>query len=132
MFFSCFTFVDYIQLLLISRLKSSSELMLYFCDTCRLKINLILSYLILTAKLISAFVFASRIVQFLFFLNPKFQAASHRLCLYRPVCVRPCQNPRGTVFSRRGSYVISHSAALNFSPMLNYTVVVDKKQVAIL
>ena len=29
-----------------------------------------------TAKLISAFVFATRIVQFLFFLNPKFQAAS--------------------------------------------------------
>ena len=30
----------------------------------------------LTAKLISAFVFATRIVQFLFFLNPKFQASS--------------------------------------------------------
>ena len=29
-----------------------------------------------TAKLISAFVFATRIVQFLFFLNPKFQAFS--------------------------------------------------------
>ena len=29
-----------------------------------------------TAKLISAFVFATRIVQFLFFLNPKFQASS--------------------------------------------------------
>ena len=29
-----------------------------------------------TAKLISAFVFATRIVQFLFFLNPKFQACS--------------------------------------------------------
>ena len=31
------------------------------------------------AQLVSAFVFASRIVQFLFFLNPKFQAASHLL-----------------------------------------------------
>ena len=30
-----------------------------------------------TAKLISTFVFATRIVQFLFFLNPKFPAASH-------------------------------------------------------
>ena len=30
----------------------------------------------LTAKLISAFVFATRIVQSLFFLNPKFQASS--------------------------------------------------------
>ena len=29
-----------------------------------------------TAKLISAFVFATRIVHFLFFLNPKFQASS--------------------------------------------------------
>ena len=42
-----------------------------------------------TAKLISAFVFATRIVQFLFYLNPKFQASSSFLCLYRPVCVRP-------------------------------------------
>ena len=32
-----------------------------------------------TAKLISAFVFATRIVQFLFFLNPKFRASSHLL-----------------------------------------------------
>ena len=33
-----------------------------------------------TAKLISAFVFATRIVQFLFFLNPKFQASSLGFC----------------------------------------------------
>ena len=32
-----------------------------------------------------AFVFATRIVQFLFYLNPKFQASSSFLCLYRPV-----------------------------------------------
>ena len=32
--------------------------------------------LAVTAKLISAFVFATRIVQFLFYLNPKFQASS--------------------------------------------------------
>ena len=43
------------------------------------------------AKLISAFVFATRIVQFLFYLNPKFQASSSFLCLYRPVCVGPVQ-----------------------------------------
>ena len=36
------------------------------------------------AKLISAFVFATRIVQFLFYLNPKFQASSSFLCLYSP------------------------------------------------
>ena len=40
-----------------------------------------------TAKLISAFVFAKRIVQFIFFLNPKFQVSSH--FLQRPVCVGP-------------------------------------------
>ena len=33
-----------------------------------------------TAKLISAFVFASRIVQFLLYLTPKFQASSLLLC----------------------------------------------------
>ena len=41
----------------------------------------------------SAFVFATRIVQFLFYLNPKFQASITFLCLYRPVCVRPVQKP---------------------------------------
>ena len=46
-----------------------------------------------TAKLISAFVFATRIVQFHFYLNPKFQASSCFLCLYRPVCVRPVRKP---------------------------------------
>ena len=45
------------------------------------------------AKLIIAFVFATRIVQFLFYLNPKFQASSPLLWLYRPVCVRPGQKP---------------------------------------
>ena len=44
-----------------------------------------------TAKLISAFVFASRIVQFLSFLNPKFPASSHILCLYSLVNVGPIQ-----------------------------------------
>ena len=33
------------------------------------------------------FVFATWIVQFLFYLNPKFQASSHLLWLYSPVCV---------------------------------------------
>ena len=46
-----------------------------------------------TAKLISAFVFASRIVQSLFFLIPKFQASSHLLWLYSPVCVGPGRKP---------------------------------------
>ena len=47
----------------------------------------------ITAKLISAFVFTTRIIQFLFFLNPKFQASSHPLLLHRPVCVGPGQKP---------------------------------------
>ena len=46
-----------------------------------------------TAKLISAFVFATRIVQFLFYLNPKFQASSSFLCLNRLVCVGPVRKP---------------------------------------
>ena len=46
-----------------------------------------------TAKLISAFVFATRKVQSLFFLNPKFQVSSCLLWLYSPVCVIPGRNP---------------------------------------
>ena len=46
-----------------------------------------------TAKLISTFVFATRIVQFLFFLTPKFQASSLLLCLYSLVCVGPVRKP---------------------------------------
>ena len=37
--------------------------------------------------------FATRIVQFLFYLNPKFQASSSFLYLYRPVCVGPVRKP---------------------------------------
>ena len=55
-----------------------------------------------TAKLISAFVFATRIVQFLFYLNLKFQVSSSFLCLYRPVCVGPVRKPH---------YWFSHEAA---------------------
>ena len=55
------------------------------------------------AQLISAFVFAIRIVQSLFFLNPKFQASSHLLWLCSPDCVGPGRKPRRPVFSQRGS-----------------------------
>ena len=44
-------------------------------------------------NLISSFVFAKRIVQFLHLLNPKFPVSSHLLCLYRLVCVEPVQKP---------------------------------------
>ena len=63
-----------------------------------------------TAKLISIFVFATRIVQSLYFLNTKFQAPSHLLWLYSPVCVGPGRKPRRQVFSERGSYP-------NFKPL---------------
>ena len=46
-----------------------------------------------TAQLISAFVFATQIVQFHYFLNPNFQASSHLLWLPSPVCVGPGRNP---------------------------------------
>ena len=52
----------------------------------------------------SAFVFTTRIVQFLFFLNPKFKASSLLLGLYRSFCVRPCWKPQRPVFSCHGSY----------------------------
>ena len=56
-----------------------------------------------TAKLISAFVFATQKVQPLFFLNPKFQASSCLLWLHSPICVAPGRKPRRPFFSRRGS-----------------------------
>ena len=57
-----------------------------------------------TVKLISAFIFATQIVQFLFFLISKFRTSSHLLCLYSSVCVRPDRKPRRPVFSCQGSY----------------------------
>ena len=55
-------------------------------------------------KLISAFVFATRVVQFLFFLNPKFQASNLLLRLYRPVCVTPGLKSGRPVLWHRSSY----------------------------
>ena len=45
------------------------------------------------------FVFTTYIVQWLYFLNPKFQAPSFLLWLYRLVCVGPGWKPRRQVFS---------------------------------
>ena len=56
-----------------------------------------------TAKLISAFVFATSIVQCLFYLNPIFQASSHLLWVYSLVCVSSGRKQRRPVFSQRGS-----------------------------
>ena len=56
-----------------------------------------------SAKLISAFVFATWIVQSLCFLNPKFQVSSHLLWLYSLVCVGP-----GRISRRPVSDVAAH------------------------
>ena len=53
--------------------------------------------------LISIFVFAIRIVQFLFFLNPKFPTSSYLLCLYSLVCFGPGRKSKLLVFSCTGS-----------------------------
>ena len=65
-----------------------------------------------TAKLISAFVFALRIVQSLYYLNPKFQASIHLLLQYSLVCVGPGRKPRRPVFSQRGSFDISSGSTI--------------------
>ena len=55
------------------------------------------------AKLISSFVLATGIEQYLYFLKAKFQAFSHLLWLNSLVCVGPGQKSRRLVFSQRGS-----------------------------
>ena len=50
-------------------------------------------------------IFATRIVQSLLYLNPKFQSYSHLLWLYRPVCVGPGRKHRRPVLSQRGSSI---------------------------
>ena len=69
----------------------------------------------LRGKLISAFVFATWIVQSLYFLNPKFQASSHLLWLYSPFFVGPGRKPRRPVFSQRGSLVNGRATLFEFS-----------------
>ena len=55
--------------------------------------------------MISAFVFAIRIVQSLFYLNPTFQASSHLLWLYSPVCVGPGRKPRRPYLTTRLTFI---------------------------
>ena len=57
------------------------------------------------AKLISASVFATQLVQFLYFLNSEFPVSSHLLHLHSLVCVRPGRKPRRPVFSRHSSHI---------------------------
>ena len=71
-----------------------------------------------TVKLISTFVFTTRIVQFLFFLNPKSQVSSHLLSLYSSVCVRPGRKPQRPVFSRRGDVIGGNTAIIHLKPYM--------------
>ena len=68
-----------------------------------------------TAKLISAFVFATYIVQSLYFFHTKFQASNHLVVSCSPVCVGPGRKPRRPVFSQRGSniFIILHVHYVN-------------------
>ena len=71
-------------------------------------------------QLISAFVFATRIVQFLFYLNPKFQAFSSFLCLYRPVCVGPPRKPH-CWFSHEAAQIKEYNILLIHNARLSLT-----------
>ena len=73
----------------------------------------------LTAKLISFFVFATRIVQFLFYLNPKFQASSSFLCLYRLACVRPVRKPHCWFFHEAAQISIKFITCFRYCIMSN-------------
>ena len=54
--------------------------------------------------------FFARIVQSLYFQNPKFQASNHLLYMYSQVCVGPGRKPRRPFFSQRGSFHFSFPA----------------------
>ena len=68
---------------------------------------------------ISAFVFATRIVQSLFLLNLKFQASSCLLCLYSPVCIGPVQKPH-CWFSHEVAYFSVFVRVKKFCPSPAY------------
>ena len=60
------------------------------------------------AQLISALVFAIRIVQSLYYLNPKFQASSHLMFLYSPVCVAPGRKPLRPLLMQVCTVLLTH------------------------
>ena len=63
------------------------------------------------------FVFVTRKVQFLFYLNPKFQASSSFLRLYRPVCVRHVRKPHCWF-----SHEAAHFCRVSFADKHIYTI----------
>ena len=77
----------------------------------------------LRGQLISEFVFATRIVQNLYFLNSKFQASSNVLSLYRPVCIGPGRKPRRLFFfSQRGLFDKLQHLSRDLIPISNGNV----------
>ena len=72
-----------------------------------------------TAKLISAFVFATWIAQFPFFLNPNFPASSNLLCLYNLVCVGPVQNHIVGFLMTRLPYLFCHDLSIMLAIQYN-------------
>ena len=61
----------------------------------------------ITAQLITAFVFATQIVQFLLHLYLDNQYSTFLLWVYRPVCVGPCWKSQRPACLRCGSYYIT-------------------------
>ena len=59
-----------------------------------------------TAKLISIFVFATRIVQFFYFLNSKFKASSHIQWLHSPFVSDLVGNPEDR-FSQNEAHILN-------------------------
>ena len=102
----CFKTLDFIssfssELFLITIWATTWENWIFAYAKTKMQISFVV-----TAKLISVFVFATRIVQSLFFLNPKFQVSSHSMWLPSLVCVGPVWKPRRPVFSERGSFYV--------------------------
>ena len=68
-----------------------------------------------TAKLISAFVFATYIEQSLYFLYRKFQASSHIVWLYSLVCVRPGRKSRRPISHNEAQMMLDNAILVKLS-----------------
>ena len=68
------------------------------------------------ADQLSAFVFATRIVHFIFFLNPEFQASSSFLSVCRSVCVGPVRTLH-CWFSHEAAHIKIHTD-LNYMSLI--------------
>ena len=72
------------------------------------------------AMLISAFVFATRTVQSVYFLNPKFQGFSHLLWLYSLVCAWPGRGPEDR-FSQNKAQMVCGSGKIRPKSTCSFT-----------